>query len=365
MVRDSVQSAQASGAVVRESVESAQASGAVVRDPLESLKSDVLGIGLNATDTLILVREFPPYAGKVAFDRELLSPGGQVATAIVACARLGLRTRYIGTIGDDLRGNIQRESLESAGVDTSGVTVREGCPNQTAYIIIDERTGERTVLWQRFDCLRLAPADIRPEDVRSTRLLHIDGYDIEAAAFAASTARASGVPVSLDVDTVYPGFESVLRHVDYLVAGSGWPEKWTGESDPFLALCMLHSEYRCRVSATTLGDYGALAYSEGVWTYSPAFEVACADTTGAGDVFHGAFCYAILENMPMQQALDFANAAAAINCTAIGARGHVPVHAEVNALLTAAAEGRTKRRRHAEVAERCRSKVVHASLVNR
>ena len=336
-----------------------------MRDSIESLKSDVLGIGLNATDTLILVREFPPYAGKVAFDRELLSPGGQVATAIVACARLGLRTQYIGTIGDDLRGKIQRESLEGTGVDTSGVTVREGCPNQTAYIIIDERTGERTVLWQRFECLRLTPADIRPEDVRNTRLLHIDGYDIEAAVFAASTAHASGVPVSLDVDTLYPGFESVLRYVDYLVAGSGWPEKWTGELDPFLALRMLQSEFGCRVSAMTLGDYGALAYAEGTWTYSPAFEVTCADTTGAGDVFHGAFCYAMLESMPMQQALDFSNAAAALNCTAVGARGHVPVHAEVKALLTAAAEGRGKRRCDPDIADRCHSKARHASFVNR
>ena len=187
-----------------------------------------------------------------------------------------------------------------------------------------------------------------------------------SSAFAASTARASGVPVSLDVDTVYPGFESVLRNVDYLVAGSGWPAKWTGESDPFVALRLLHGEYGCRVSAMTLGDHGALAYSQGVWTYSPAFEVSCADTTGAGDVFHGAFCYAMLEQMPMQQALDFANAAAAMNCMAIGARGQVPVRAEVDALLAAAATGRTKRRCDPDIAERCSSeKVLYASPVNR
>jgi len=330
-----------------------------------SLTCDVLGIGLNATDTLLLVGEFPPYAGKVAFERELLSPGGQVASAIVACARLGLRTRYIGTIGDDLRGQIQRESLEGTGVDTSGLIVRAGCPNQTAYIIIDERTGERTVLWRRFDCLRLSPSEIRPDYIRSARMLHIDGYDIEAAAYAASIARNAGIPVSLDVDTVYPGFESVLRYVDYLVAGSGWPEKWTGEADPFVALPMLEAEYGFRVSAMTLGDHGALAYADGAWTYSPAFEVACVDTTGAGDVFHGAFCYAMLAGMPMQEALDFSNAAAAMNCTAIGARGHVPARAEVDALLHSASEGKAKRRRNAEIAHRCRAAVLQASVANR
>ena len=193
---------------------------------------DVLGIGLNATDTLLLVKEFPPYAGKVPFDRELLSPGGQVATAIVACSKLGLRTKYIGTIGDDLRGDIQRESLDGTGVDTSGLIVRKNCPNQTAYIIIDERTGERTVLWQRASCLRLTPAEISEEDIASARMLHVDGFDIEASTRAAELARRHGVPVSLDVDSVYPGFESVLRNVDYLVAGSGWPAKWTQKKIP-------------------------------------------------------------------------------------------------------------------------------------
>ncbi len=327
-----------------------------------SLDFDVLGIGLNATDTLLLVKEFPPYAGKIAFDQELLSPGGQVATAIVTCSQLGLRAKYIGTIGDDLRGQIQRESLEGTGVDTSGLIVREGCPNQTAYIVIDERNGERTVLWHRSDSLRLTPAEIRGEDIAASRLLHIDGYDIEASAHAASLAQQYRIPVSIDVDTVYSGFDSVLKHVDYLVAGSGWPGKWTGDSDPFAALKRLQREYDLDIAAMTLGDHGALALRDGRWSYSPAFEVICADTTGAGDVFHGAFCYAILQGMPTETALEFSNAAAALNCTAIGARGHVPVRAEVDALIAAAAAGRIVRRDDPEIAERCRSKASHASV---
>jgi sulfofructose kinase len=270
---------------------------------------DVLGIGLNATDTLLLVKEFPPYAGKVAFDREMLSPGGQVATAVVACARLGLRAKYVGTIGDDRRGDIQRQSLEGTGVDTSSLIVRQNCPNQTAYIVIDERTGERTVLWQRAACLRLQPSEIKPEDIASARMLHIDGYDIDAAAHGAQIARRNNVPVSIDVDTIYPGFEAVLKYVDYLVAGSGWPAKWTKEQDPFTALEKIQREYGMRLAAMTLGDLGSLALSQGRWYYSAAFEVECADTTGAGDVYHGAFCYAMLAGMQMEKALEFSNAA--------------------------------------------------------
>ena len=329
-----------------------------------SLSFDVLGIGLNATDTLLLVQEFPPYAGKVPFKNELLSPGGQVATAVVTCAKLGLRSKYIGTVGDDLRGKIQRESLEGTGVDTRGLIVREGCSNQTAYIIIDESTGERTVLWQRPDCLRLSASEIRVEDITTSRPIHIDGYDIEAAAYAASVARQHGVLVSLDVDTIYSGFDSVLKNVDYLVAGSGWPGKWTGEADPFVALDQLHAEYGMRVAAMTMGERGALALEEGRWWYSAGFEVSCADTTGAGDVFHGAFCYAMLMSMPMREALEFSNAAAAINCTAIGARGHVPSRTEIESLIDAAAAGHVQRRRAPEVIDRIPEKAIHAALSN-
>lgn len=321
---------------------------------------DVLGIGLNATDTLILVPEYPPYAGKIAFSRELLSPGGQVATAVVTCARLGLRTSYIGTIGDDLRGDIQRKSLEGTGVDTTSVLVRRDCPNQTAYILIDESTGERTVLWQRSDRLRLLPAEINEHQIASSKLLHIDGYDVEAAAHAARLARRHNVPVSLDVDTLYPGFESVLQNVDYLVASSSWPAKWTGESDPFLALGMLQRDYKFRVAAMTLGHSGSLALATGRWAYSPAFEVPCADTTGAGDVFHGAFCYAMLANMSIQAALTFSNAAAAINCTAIGARGHIPNRSEVEALLN----GNAPRHHDVEIAARARHTALAVPVLN-
>jgi sulfofructose kinase len=314
---------------------------------------DVLGIGLNATDTLLLLREFPPYAGKIPFTEEILSPGGQVATAIVSCARLGLRTRYIGTVGDDLRGRIQWESLETTGVDISGVIVRENCPNQTAYILIDQRTGERTVLWQRPPCLRLSPDEISAEDVANARMLHLDGYDTDAAAKAASIARAAGIPVSLDVDTPYPHFDTVLKNVDYLVASSTWPARWTGETDPFVALSRLQNEFKFKVAAMTLGEYGSMALVNGEYVYSPAFGVQCADTTGAGDAFHGGFCFAMLEGMPMEEALQFSNAAAALNCTAIGARGHIATRKEIDDLIALAAAGKVSRHIDQEIADRC------------
>src|SRR5229473_2305467 len=146
---------------------------------------DVVGVGLNATDTLILLSKFPAYAGKVAFEREMLSPGGQVASALVTCAKLGLRVKYIGTVGDDERGRIQIESLRETGINLDDVEVRENCPNQTAYIIIDQSTGERTVFWSRPHCLRLEPESITLDKIAGARMLHIDGHDTPAVEKAA------------------------------------------------------------------------------------------------------------------------------------------------------------------------------------
>lgn len=308
---------------------------------------DVVGVGLNATDTLLVVPHFPAYAGKVPFEEEVISPGGQVASAMVACARLGLRVKYIGAIGDDERGRIQRESLEGTGINLDHVLVRRGCPNQSAYIIIDRATGERTVLWRRDDCLRIDPSEIAPEQIACARLLHIDGHDTPAVAHAAAVARRHGVPVTVDVDTIYHGFDKVLPNVDYLIASSEFPAGWTGERDPFRALEILQNEYGMRVAAMTLGAHGALARTNGRFYYSPAFVVDCVDTTGAGDVFHGGFCYAVLQDMPIGEALDFSNAMAALNCTALGARGGIRGLNEIRALLE-----RGERRRHPEFAAR-------------
>ena len=314
---------------------------------------DIVGIGLNATDTLILLSKFPAYAGKVAFDREILSPGGQVASAMVTCARLGLRVKYIGTIGDDERGRIQIESLRQTGINLDDVQVRANCPNQTAYILIDQTTGERTVLWRREECLRLDPASIKEEQIVCARMLHIDGHDTPAVARAAEIARRHGIPVTVDVDTIYHGFDKVLPYVDYLVASSEFPVQWTNEHDPFKALRTIQEEFDIPVAAMTLGAHGALARKDGEFIYSPAFVVNCVDTTGAGDVFHGAFCYAVLQSMPIRDALEFSNAMAALNCTALGARGGIATVQEAKALVE-----RAERRSHPDFELRSKTRPV-------
>jgi len=152
-------------------------------------------------------------------------------------------------------------------------------------------------------------------------------------AHAARIARRHGIPVTVDVDTIYKGFEDVLPNVDYLITSSEFPERWTGESDPLRALTLIQDTYGMRVAAMTLGAHGALARAGGRFLYSPAFVVNCIDTTGAGDIFHGAFCYAVLRGYDLGAALEFSNAMAALNCTALGARGRIASLEEARALI--------------------------------
>lgn len=310
-------------------------------------KFDLVGVGLNATDTLLIVPRFPAYGGKETVEEEILSVGGQVTSAVAACQGLGLRTKYVGTVGDDHRGELQLASLRAAGVNVDDVKVRPGVPTQSAYIIVDRQTGERTVFLLRDERLRLEPEEIEDSWIAEARLLHIDGHDTPAVERAARLANEHSIPVTVDVDTIYDGFERVLPLVDYLIGSSNFPEQWTHERDPFEALTKIQEQFGMKVAAMTLGSHGALARQEERFYYSPAFVVDCVDTTGAGDVFHGAFCYGVLQEWPLERILEFSNAMAALNCKALGARGGLGTLAEAQALI---AQG--QRRTDAEIQRR-------------
>jgi sulfofructose kinase len=137
----------------------------------------------------------------------------------------------------------------------------------------------------------------------------------------------------------------VLPCVDYLVGSTEFPARWTGERDPFRALERLQNEYGMRVAAMTLGSHGALARENGRFVYAPGFMVNCVDTTGAGDVFHGAFCYSVLKGAPVRDALEFSNAMAALNCTKLGARGGIATTDQARDLIE-----RGERRSHSDFA---------------
>jgi sulfofructose kinase len=300
---------------------------------LPSKRVDVVGLGLNATDTVLTVREFPALGGKERIVSLTREAGGQVATALVTCQRLGLKSRYIGKVGDDEGGRIQLASLRREGLDVRHVRVARGTPNQLGHIIVDQKTGERTVFWDRDPRLAVKPPEVPKEAICSARLLHIDGCDVEAAMQAARWARQAGIPVTADLDTVYKKVETLFPYIDFLIASANFLPAVTGQDDPFRVLEYMAAEYGIRAPGMTLGRDGALVYCHGRFRYSPGFVVDTVDTTGAGDVFHGAFIYGLLANWPMDRVMDFANAMAALNCTALGARGRIASRAEAQRLM--------------------------------
>jgi sulfofructose kinase len=289
---------------------------------------DVVGLGLNALDTIIRLPHFPAFDSKV----EILSAetllGGQVATAVVCCQRWGLRTRYAGKVGDDFAARLHREAFASEGVEAHLIEVPH-CSSQCAYILVDAYSGERTILWKRDPRLDVESHELNPEWITRAKLLHIDGHPCAPAETAARWAQHAGMIVTADLDNRYHGVEALLEHVDFLMSSREFPERLLGTSNLFESLPEIVRRFRCRVAGATLGRDGALAWDGSQFHYVPAFAVSAVDTTGAGDVFHGGFAYALLQNWPLLRALEFSCAAAALNCTAAGARGGIRPLAEI------------------------------------
>jgi sugar/nucleoside kinase (ribokinase family) len=304
---------------------------------LQKKSADVVGLGLNATDTVLVVRAFPALGGKERVLSSSLHAGGQVATALVTCQRLGLRTRYIGKVGDDEGGRFQLASLKREGVDVRHTRVARGAPNQFGHIVVDQATGERTVFWDRDARLAVSAEELSERSITTARVLHLDGCDGDACLRAARWARRAGIPVVADLDTVYKKVESLFPYIDYLIASTRFLPTLTGQADPFRVLEYMAAQYRMKVSGMTLGRDGALVYKQGEFHYSPGFVVETVDTTGAGDVFHGAFIYGLLAGWEIGRMLDFANAMAALNCTALGARAGIKTQAEAESLIPSGA----------------------------
>lgn len=302
--------------------------------PLPEHRSyDVVGFGLNAVDHLILVPCYPAFNSKVRFTEHKVAPGGQVATAMVGLARLAHSTSYIGRIGEDEEGKLQLRSLIEEGVDVSEVKVSPGAASQTAFIIVDQSSGERTIIWDRDDRLNFDPRAIDRRMIQCARVLHLDGHDIPASIRAAELAREAGMPVVIDVDNHYPGIEELLHLVTCVIASADFPARLTGETELSEALRKIQQQFGNPLVVATQGAEGAVALCEDVWVRSPAFRIDCVDTTGAGDAFRAGFIHGLLLGQGLEELLRTANAVAALNCRALGARGGLPDRTQLEAFL--------------------------------
>lgn len=297
---------------------------------------DVVGVGLNTIDLIAVVGPFPAPDSKQKLADFVERPGGQVATAMTVCARLGWRARYVGRFGADARGRVARQALERDGVDISGCE-EVAAPQPVSLVLVDDE-GRRTVLWSRASELDMDAGDVDSDVVTSGRVLLVDCHQTAAATAAAACARRVGVPTMIDVERVQPGIEDLLSEVDLIITAQTFPEAFTGVSGIGSALAALARRFKPALVCATLGNEGSLAIVGGAELQTPSFQVPVVDTTGAGDVFRGGFIAGWLGAGSRPQAEDvltYANAVAALKCGALGARTGIPRRADVERLLTA------------------------------
>lgn len=299
---------------------------------------NIVGIGASIYDTMMSVPEYPREDTKLAAFRIRHQGGGPCATALATASILGVKTAYLGTLGDDAAGIFMKEDLEKYGVDTKYLEIKKGFQSGQSVVLLNEATGSRTCIWQKGDVPPFLPDEKQLQAVRTAEILHLDGNHLEAALAAARAARQAGVTVSLDAGGNYPGVEELMPYVDLLIPSEEFVLAFTGAPGAEQAAEQLYREFRPKVLVVTQGSKGGFFFDGKVNRY-PAYPVHAVDSNGAGDVFHGAFLAAWLNGKDVREAAAFASASSALKCGRAGGRAGIPGKEEVERFLDAGRMG--------------------------
>jgi sugar/nucleoside kinase (ribokinase family) len=295
---------------------------------------DVLGLGCVAVDDLLYVAEYPPADAKVPVRRRERGCGGLAATALVAAARLGARCTYAGTLGDDELSRFVLERLDGEGVSVEWVRRREGARPIYSLIVVDEAKQTRTIFYDLEGVCGAEPGWPDAAAIRSARALFIDHFGVEGMTWAVRVAREAGVPIVADFERgEMPGFGELLALVDHLIVSREFAAWATGEAEAATAAVRLWNAGR-RAVVVTCGAEGAwYVAGPGAARHQPAFAVSAVDTTGCGDVFHGAYAAALVRGLGVAERVCFAAAAAALKATRRGGQAGAPTLEQVEAFL--------------------------------
>jgi sulfofructose kinase len=292
----------------------------------------ITGIGQCSWDMLARVASYPARDSKEEVLHWEEQGGGPVATALVTASRFGHEGRFCGVVGDDPFGEKILCSLKDEGIDIAGLVVRRGAVSQAAFIVVEEQSGKRTIYWKRTTGTALQPHELPAGYLDGARFLLLDGLMAEVSCHAAREAKSRGIPVMLDAGKMRPGMLEIARNCDYLVAAEQFAHDlgWSGDLRRFTAEA---PQLGAAVVTVTLGEEGSVTWHRGEIISTPAFKVDAVDTTGAGDVFHGAYACGVLWGWPLRDTLSFASAAAALKCREMGGRKGIPEVDEVLAFL--------------------------------
>jgi sugar/nucleoside kinase (ribokinase family) len=302
--------------------------------PLPVRPFDVVGFGVNALDLIAIIDGYPQPDTKAQFQTFDVQGGGVVATALAACARLGLKSRYIGKVGGDFWSRLSLKTLSREGIDVRHVIRDRTSPGHVSLVLADRATGQRTLFFRRPPAYAIRPEEVSREAITSGRLLHVDGIDAAAALQAVRWARVAGMRVTMDGERIVPGIEAVWPLTDLLVCNPRFIRGMTGHAAVEDGLQEMAERGPARV-AVTLAEKGVLGLEQGRWVRVPGFRVEPVDTNGAGDVFHGACAVGELRGWSLEWTLTFANAVAAMKCRELGGRRGIPRMPEVADFLAA------------------------------
>ncbi len=312
----------------------ARSNTGVARYEEESMASvyDVIGLGIASLDFIGVAATAPLLGAKQPLDQWIEAGGGPVATALVTLARLGMSPCMISAVGDDGYGAKIIADLQRAGVDTQSMQIYPG-GSHLAFVLAEPGQDRRTVWWHN-DPTVLERITLDPNLLTVGRALLIDTHLPELALPAAQLMQRAGGLVMIDAERLKESTLTLLPYCDVQIVSARFGREATGLSDPAQAAAALHARYG-KLVVVTAGVQGSWCVSASESFHTPAFTVDVRDTTGAGDVFHGAFLYGLLQGWPLRRVARFASASAALKCRAFGGRAGIPQLDEVLALLAA------------------------------
>jgi len=293
---------------------------------------DCVGFGICALDYLCVVPHYPRLDEKTEAVDFSLQGGGPVATALVALARLGARTAFMGRIGDDASGKILLNEFNAENINTLGTIVDKTMPTNQAFIWIDRSTGKKSIVLNARHYQPVLPNELKLGFIRSARYLLLDGRDTAASFELINWIHRRGGQVVLDAGSPRDRTDELLSRVDYPVVSESFCQSYLGLTDYEAAVTQL-LDFGASAAVVTCGSQGCYGGDATGIYYQPAYAVEVVDTTGAGDVFHGAFIFGLLNNWHLKEVLKFASAAAALKCTGIGGRSAIADFEGVNNFL--------------------------------
>jgi len=283
----------------------------------------ISAIGMALIDTILSVDGFNDREGSYHSDSLIVAGGGMAATAMCAAARLGAESRIFSCVGDDLFGSFMRNDLRDHGVDTAGITVVPGAASTVGIVLVDENTGEKQFYSELVKKVFYGPRSLDLSLLEGTDVLLVDGHWRRGALDGAHWAKDHDIPVVADFKRTYDGLDSLWPYIDYCILPYFYASELTGLTEPVEMLNALAGMQPGKPVITKGAEGGWYLEKGGMETY-PVFPVEAVDSTGAGDAFHGAFCYFLSRGMSFRDCLTLSSAVGALNCRGRGGRSSLP-----------------------------------------